>query len=252
LNPDEPRATPVAGAMPTATDWHDVQWTPEKIAAFWDRQARVGSARYYSDQLGTALVRWVGRRVPLRGQQVLDFGCGPGFLLERLQRGGAVLSGCDTSSASLQEAQRRAPTAELRHYQQLPTSFATAQFSVVWFVETIEHLLPEERTAILTELRRLLRPAGYLIVTTPNAEVLARSHVICPDCGCRFHRIQHITSWTEGTLVQELAAAGFTVAACQAVHLTEEGWYSRFRGWLSARFRGYRPNLVYIGRRDPS
>jgi SAM-dependent methyltransferase len=144
--------------------------------------------------------------------------------------------------------------AELRPYQTLPTTFATAQFSVIWFVETIEHLLPEQRTAILAELRRLLRPDGYLIVTTPNEEPLAKSHVICPDCGCRFHRIQHITSWSVTTLVQELSGAGFTVDTCQAVHLTEEGWYSRFRGWLSARFRGYRPNLIYIGRpsREPA
>lgn len=227
---------------------HRVVWNAEKIANFWDLQSQIGSQNYYSHQLGTALVRYVRRRVPLRPGRVLDFGCGPGFLLEKLGPWTDQLVGCDVSPASIQAAATRAIAAELSHQPSVPTDLKPASFRVIWLVETIEHLLPEQRHAILSELRRLITADGWLIVTTPNREPLEASEVVCPDCGCAFHRYQHVSRWDSGSLATEIDAHGFRVAACQAVHLTEEGWYSRFRGWLTSRLRGYRPNLIYIGR----
>jgi len=44
--------------------------------------------------------------------------------------------------------------------------YAEASFDIVLFCEIVEHLLSEPRIA---EMRRVLRPGGYLLVTTPNA-----------------------------------------------------------------------------------
>ncbi len=227
---------------------HRVVWNAQKIANFWDLQSQIGSQNYYSHQLGAALVRYVRRRVPLRPGRVLDFGCGPGFLLEKLAPWTDQLVGCDVSSASIQAASARSTKAELSHQRSVPTDLEPASFRVVWLVETIEHLLPEQRHDILNELRRLITADGWLIVTTPNREPLEASQVVCPDCGCAFHRYQHLSRWDAGTLATEIDTHGFRVASCRAVHLTEEGRYSRFRGWLTSRLRGYRPNLIYIGR----
>jgi SAM-dependent methyltransferase len=47
-----------------------------------------------------------------------------------------------------------------------PFPYADGSFDVVLFCEIIEHLLGEPRIA---EMRRVLRPGGYVLVTTPNA-----------------------------------------------------------------------------------
>jgi SAM-dependent methyltransferase len=46
-----------------------------------------------------------------------------------------------------------------------PFPYAEASFDLVFFCEIVEHLLSEPR---IDEMRRVLRPGGHLLVTTPN------------------------------------------------------------------------------------
>ncbi|HEY7484010.1 MAG TPA: hypothetical protein VH912_06060 [Streptosporangiaceae bacterium] len=57
----------------------------------------------------------------------------------------------------------------------------------------------------------LLRPSGYLIVTTPNRERLASKDVLCPSCGTIFHRGQHVRTVDAEQLAGWGAAGGFTL-----------------------------------------
>jgi SAM-dependent methyltransferase len=52
--------------------------------------------------------------------------------------------------------------------------FESASFDVVLSVEMLEHVPPGEREACLSEMLRVLRPGGRLIVTFPSDETAAR------------------------------------------------------------------------------
>ena len=76
--------------------------------------------------------------------------------------------------------------------------------------KVIEHLDDPTLDGVLVESRRILAPDGALVLTTPNEENLAREHVMCPDCGCIFHRWQHRRSWSRASLSSALLQAGFS------------------------------------------
>jgi SAM-dependent methyltransferase len=81
-------------------------------------------------------------------------------------------------------------------------------------VETIEHVLDDELANLLTEVRRVLRPGGTAIVTTPNDEDLAAGMNFCPACGIEYHQWQHVRSWSADSLQSALENAGFRIQLC--------------------------------------
>jgi 2-polyprenyl-3-methyl-5-hydroxy-6-metoxy-1,4-benzoquinol methylase len=237
---------------------HLTHWTPEKISRFWDNlsQQPHALANCWSRQVGAALVRYVRRRVGLKGS-ILDFGCGPGFLIEELLaqvRQASVLA-VDSSPDSVNLVRSRFAQRTgfrggfLSGDSELASSKQT--FDVVFFVETIEHLLPEHRAGVLASLLEFLRPGGTIVVTTPNNEILEDSIALCPDCGAVFHRMQHMSSWTAHTLSSLMESCGFRTQDCRPVHLRPR---LSIAGWLRDMLvpKSRLPHLIYIGSRPRS
>jgi len=97
--------------------------------------------------------------------RVLDVGCGSGRLTVALARGGAVVTGMDTSAAVLEDARRRAEEAgvELTLVEadlngSLP--FADGAFDAV--TSRLVLMVADEPVATLRELARTLEPGGRL------------------------------------------------------------------------------------------
>jgi SAM-dependent methyltransferase len=125
------------------------------------------------------------------GKEVLDAGCGVGYGTRLLAgHGPARLVGVD--SAELVEADLRG----------LP--FPADSFDLVVCFEVIEHVEGHEQ--VLDELRRVLRPSGTLLISSPNRDVYAPGnphhvHEFLPDelrhaLGQRFEHVglhgQHV------------------------------------------------------------
>ena len=91
------------------------------------------------------------------------------------------------------------------------TPLADGEAGAVFLIEVLEHLSPEFSTRAVSEMRRVLRPAGHLILTVPNEEDLGAQAVACPDCGRVFHHMQHVQSFSRQSLARLLQAAGFEV-----------------------------------------
>jgi len=101
------------------------------------------------------------------GEQVLDLGCGEAHFLQELIDRGFAAVGCDVASLPLRRAAARRgdlPLVQVEEGKEWP--FEVAAFDVVWCSEVIEHVLDTE--AFLSELRRVLRSGGLLLLTTPN------------------------------------------------------------------------------------
>ncbi len=103
------------------------------------------------------------------GMASLDVACGTGYGLRLMAAEGVRAIGVDvdadaTREASRQDAERRSVVLRGDGCR-LP--FPDATFSLITSFETIEHL--RHRAAFVAELRRVLRPAGLFILSTPNA-----------------------------------------------------------------------------------
>jgi len=134
---------------------------PEAIAnETKQRAARSGGTS------GNAIYRMVERALSIRnlsGKIAVDLGCGGGALHPILQKHFQKYVGVDAvrysnfpASGAFIEADLNAAT--------FPIESGTAELVVA--VETIEHL--ENPRALLREMKRIAKPGGWIVVTTPN------------------------------------------------------------------------------------
>ena len=86
-----------------------MKWTDESIAAFWERWSTspATEGEYFTLEVGAGVGVFLAQAVRLRGARVLDFGCGPGFLIQHLLREGARVAGADASPHSVRRAAER-------------------------------------------------------------------------------------------------------------------------------------------------
>jgi ubiquinone/menaquinone biosynthesis C-methylase UbiE len=100
------------------------------------------------------------------GQRVLDVACGSGFGLEMLASVGARAFGVDYAGETLVEVRQRLPDSSLVRADATRLPLRSASIDQVVSFETIEHV-PDAR-ALVHEVRRVLRPGGHLVLSTPN------------------------------------------------------------------------------------
>jgi len=79
----------------------------------------------------------------------------------------------EVSYRDFRTGEPRSVTVESRHFniEEDPFPFPDGTFDVVLFCEIIEHLLMDP-VAVLRQIKRVLRPGGVLVLTTPNVSRL--------------------------------------------------------------------------------
>lgn len=106
--------------------------------------------------------------------RILDYGCGIATLLRLMAEAGltASLSGCDVSVGMLDEARRRwpsgTPAPDLHVQDGSLTPLATGSIDLVIISAVLHHVPLEDRLGVYTELQRVLRPGGRLVVFEHN------------------------------------------------------------------------------------
>jgi methionine biosynthesis protein MetW len=182
----------------------------------------------------------------------LDVGCGTGnsYAPELTRRAGMYL-GVDVSAEAVAAAQASGLNAQtISDAAQLP--FADDSFDLVVCVEVLEHLFAPHEA--VREIRRVLRPGGRLVASTPNiAYWRLRANLLCGvwnPIGDELSleqpwRDPHIRFFTTRTLERMLRAAGFSSVRVGAHngrlldHLTSRPTnfgQSRAYAWLERRF----------------
>jgi 2-polyprenyl-3-methyl-5-hydroxy-6-metoxy-1,4-benzoquinol methylase len=100
------------------------------------------------------------------GPRVLDIGCGEGAFAAAMLDAGAHVVAVDIAEEPLRRARSRRPELDLRLVApDGPWPLDDASFDAVWAGEVIEHVA--DTAAWLSEVRRVLRSGGSLVVSTP-------------------------------------------------------------------------------------
>jgi SAM-dependent methyltransferase len=143
------------------------------------------------------------------GERVLDVGCGGGRFVAALRDAGADPVGVELADAALERARRNVPDADLRLVAadgSLPLDHG--EVDLVWCSEVLEHV--PDTVAFLTEVRRVLRPGGRLLVTVPDHGRLKRTLLALADYDAHYDPLgQHVRFYTRRSLTRALHATGF-------------------------------------------
>ena len=152
------------------------------------------------------------------GDRVLDIGCGEGSFAAALAGAGAQVTMADVAKGALERASIGAPDADaVLLVEDQPLPFAEGAFDIVWCGETLEHVA--DATGLATELRRVLRPGGTLLVTTPNQPQLAVALEALAGRPLEERldpRADHLRFFTARTLRGLLEGAGFGRVSVEA------------------------------------
>jgi SAM-dependent methyltransferase len=103
-----------------------------------------------------------------RGQEVLDIASGEGYGSALLGSVAAHVLGVDADPSAVAYARHRYYYPNVRFLTGLCTEIPAgdASFDLVVSFETLEHL--DEHDLMLSEIRRVLRPGGRLVISSPN------------------------------------------------------------------------------------
>jgi SAM-dependent methyltransferase len=203
----------------------ETDWTPELISNFFGWRARkLSHENHFSYTWGEGIVNLLKITGNLGGN-VLDYGCGPGYLIGYLLREDVNCYGIDVSREAIDLTNERYKTNKKCQgaikIDSLPSPFDDNFFDVITCIETLEHLSGEDLLAVTHEIRRILKPGGIALFATPYAEDLEKSMIYCPFCDSEFHNAQHLRSFDVNSLRQVLTANDFTVLFCQHLNLRD-------------------------------
>ncbi|HWP83575.1 MAG TPA: class I SAM-dependent methyltransferase [Terriglobia bacterium] len=116
------------------------------------------------------LMTSLGQAESLRGQRLLDFGCGEGDLCLVAAEHGMVPTGIEYDDEARRSAAKRLQRNIYKDFDALELAEPDAQFDYVVLWEVIEHL--RSPWLELSRLRQRMNRGAKLIISTPNADCL--------------------------------------------------------------------------------
>lgn len=148
-----------------------------------------------------AILRDMLRRHFSSAKNILEIGCGTGFVLSNTRRvfPDAKLSGSDIFTEGLGYAKRRVPSAELFQMDACHIPFVE-EFDLIGAFDVLEHI--DDDRAALSQIHRACQPGGGVIFTVPQHPWLWSS---TDDYA------HHKRRYTRAELVGKVEDAGFKV-----------------------------------------
>lgn len=232
-----------------------IEWDDEKCNRLYDflSEKTVSYEQFFSYQLGRAIVNFVMHyKKDIEGTKVLDYGCGPGFIVDRFLEKNADVYGVDMSPETVRSLNERIKDnphfrgCEIFDGSELP--FPDDTFDVITVTEVVEHLLPHHIDIVLSELKRVLKPDGIMLMTTPNEEDFSIDTVCCPECNTVFHKWGHVNRFDVESLKELMESHGWKTVECNVTNFWEfQKNGDKFSVWdLSIRkIYGYMRILAY-------
>jgi SAM-dependent methyltransferase len=172
-------------------------YDPNHFARLFEREARSFWFRGRSD-----LIEWTLSRYFPAARDVLEIGCGTGYVLDRLHRAfpQLALSGTEFFEEGLAFARERLGNAVSLGQADATRLALSEAFDVIGAFDVIEHI--EDDARVLANLYAALRPGGGVILTVPQHAWLWSATDVA---AC------HVRRYSRHELHEKLAAAGFEV-----------------------------------------
>ena len=172
-------------------DWHWQHWQERRVLNDW-------TERRAQEILGLI------KSLPLDRPRILDLGCGRGWFTERLADLGEA-HGIDLSPEAIATASARRPDITYLAGNIYDAPLPREHFDVVVSQEVIAHV--EDQPKYLDRATEVLKPGGYLIITTGNRFVMDR----LGDVGWNVQPSQHIARQLSRPQLRKMLAPRYKV-----------------------------------------
>lgn len=133
------------------------------------------------------------------GQNVLDIGCGNGRLAESFKKKNIFYNGIDSSTNLIMMAQRKYPKHLFQTGDMLAIPFVKEEFNVAMAIAVFHHIPSLKlRQEALREVRRVLKPKGYFLMTNWN---LWQKKYRNLNYKYRWQKILHLKNFDKGDVL---------------------------------------------------
>jgi 2-polyprenyl-3-methyl-5-hydroxy-6-metoxy-1,4-benzoquinol methylase len=130
------------------------------------------NAEYYSERITNKskkhmmkYMKFVRKTAYLK---MLDVGCGQGYYVRDAIEEGIDAYGIDISTHAFENALAEVKD-RITFGSIIEIPFGDEEFDVMTAFDVIEHIQPKDTLNMVKEIRRVLKPGGIIIITTPNS-----------------------------------------------------------------------------------
>jgi 2-polyprenyl-3-methyl-5-hydroxy-6-metoxy-1,4-benzoquinol methylase len=157
--------------------------------------------------------------------KILDLGCGRGHLTARIREEfpHAELSALDASLSAIDYAAEHFPGIDFAVANAYAPPYSLSYFDIVVCNNLWEHVPDPMR--LLRRVRAIMRPRGFLILSTPSRYRLINLLRVLLGRTVLFASNHHVTEYSVGQVIEQLRYGGFDVIQSYSKPLARE----RFR-----------------------
>lgn len=143
--------------------------------------------------------------------RILDLGCGQGHITEAMRQAldSADFTGLDYSVSAIEYAHDHFPAIDFSVGDAYDAPYSKEHFDVVVCNNLWEHV--PDPLHLLAKMKGLLRPGGYIIVSTPSRYRLGNLVRILRGKPVAFVSAHHVTEYTVGQVMEQFAYGGCRV-----------------------------------------
>jgi 2-polyprenyl-3-methyl-5-hydroxy-6-metoxy-1,4-benzoquinol methylase len=154
--------------------------------------------------------------VPQTGERILEVGCGSGVFADAMAKRGALVTCVDANADAVAYATATfaRPGLEVRRGYLDELALPEASYDAATALEIIEHVYLDQVRKLLADLRRILKPGGRLLLTTPNYRGVWPILEWAADRfskAAKMDQEQHVLHFRRALLRDVLVEAGFVV-----------------------------------------
>ena len=163
----------------------------------------------------------------IRGK-VLDIGVGYGYIEEIVKKKLLPLEffGIDISKYSVDQMRRKyGDRYRLGVATNIP--FKKNTFDCILLLDVIEHITKDDASKVYSEVRRVLKPNGYLILSVPINEPKK-------DTVANYH----LRKYTENTIEEEIVNNGFKIIRMKELYAFKTHY------WLKSQITNFFPGIL--------
>jgi len=168
---------------------------------FKNPDSKFGYNDYIEDEKTLRInARYILSKVPARKGRLLDIGCAFGFLLDEARKLGWETHGVELNKEAAYYA---AHHLNLNIFQGpiSQANFLDSSFDCITIIGTMEHF--QDPVSVIQKANKLLKPGGYLIITTISTKGLIRLYAIKPP--------EHLYYFSPQNISLLLKSSGFNV-----------------------------------------
>lgn len=217
--------------QPTAEEIKQLYSDDYFIKWYSSEEKRIFSKNYF-DRL------FARNKIQLQeGSQLLDIGCGMGFLLEVARERNCIAQGVEVSEYASTHCREKLHF-NVHHGTLETINFDKETFNTITAFDVLEHLL--EPSKLLDRVNNICKKDGTLMVIVPNYNSLIYQFEIA-ICKVKKEALpnipEHLTYFTCDTLKKMLEKHGFRIQKLITIDANDEGERFRLRGNLMAVLR---------------